>query len=503
MVTQPDASMPPSVPAGMRSHTRWYGPVPMAQPTPVTTHPIGRIVFERRVERGLAAPLPPGGTGFSLRRGMRFLDDPLGLLLEYYDRYGPVFSLRLLTLGTVWMIGPEANHFLLVSGREHVRWRDGLMGELIPLLGDGLLTTDEEVHDRARRLIQPVFSRRMLEGQVATMRAEADRALDGLADGDRVDLSVWTRRLALGIALRGLFGIDADSHRREEVADRFEAALGFYYKQQWTQMLRGPGSAWDDLARQRRHLVAVVLEEIARRRRAGAEGDDVMSRLIRAEDGGERLTDDEICDQVLTLMFAGHDTTTSTIAFMMHELARQPHELDRLIAEIDATVGTGVPAGAQLFDGMPQLEAVLAETLRLYPAAWWGPRRVHQSFEFAGATIAAGTLVHYSSWVTHRLAHLYPDPEAFLPERFLSGAVARLPKGSYVPFGAGPRICVGKRFGELENKLIAIRLLQRFRPELAAGFRLQIRQAPTLSPRHGLPVIMRARSSSAVAARPS
>jgi cytochrome P450 len=466
----------------------------MAQPAALTTNPLGRLRHEARTERRLSAPLPPGETRFDLRRGTRFLEEPLTLLLESYRKYGPVFTLRMMTTPTVWMIGPEANHFLLVSGAEHVRWRDGLMGDMIPLVGDGLLTTDDEVHDRARRLIQPAFSRRAVEEQVSVMLEEADLAISELHDAQELDLYLWARRLALGIALRGLFGIAADARRREDLAERFESALGFYYRPMSWQVLRGPGSPFERMVRQRHALSALVLGEIARRRADDAGGDDILSRLIRSGDDGDRLSDREICDQVLTLLFAGHDTTTSTISFMLHELARHPHELDALLAELDGTLAGQPPTPEQLADGLPRLEAVLAETLRLYPAAWWGPRRVHSEFEFAGHAIAAGVLVHYSSWVTQRLPHLYPDPEAFLPDRFLSGAVAKLPKGSYIPFGGGTRICVGKRFGELEIKVIAIRLLQRLRPELQAGYRLTVRQAPTLSPRDGMPVTLRARS---------
>lgn len=466
----------------------------MAQPAPLTTNPLGRVYDEARRERNLAAPLPPGQKRFSIARGRRFLAEPLPLLLESYREYGPVFTLRLLTTPTVWMIGPEANHFLLVSGTDHVRWRDGLMGDMIPLVGDGLLTTDEEAHDRARKLIQPAFSRRSVEGSAALMLEETDLALKDLRDGEELDAYLWARRLALGIALRGLFGIEAGADERDELAERFEEALGFYYKDMWWQVMRGPGTPFGRMRHQRGELSKLILEAIVRRRAEGAEGDDVLSRLVRAQaQDGDRLSDGEIRDQVLTLLFAGHDTTTSTVSFMLYELARNPHALERLQAELDAVLDGTPPSSAQLFDGLPELEAVLAETLRLYPAAWWGPRRVHKPFEFAGHRVAAGALVHYSSWVTHRLPELYPDPEAFLPERFTSGAVARLPKGSYIPFGGGTRICVGKRFGELEVKAIAIRLLQRFRPELQAGYRLTVRQAPTLSPRDGMPVRLRAR----------
>ena len=393
----------------------------VAQPVPLPTNPIARMRVEARTERSLSAPLPPGETCFSVRRGMRFLEHPLELLLASYQTYGPVFSLRLLTTPTVWMIGPEANHFLLVSGTKHVRWRDGLMGDLIPLVGDGLLTTDEEAHDRARRLIQPAFSRKAVEQQVDIMVEEADRAIAGLHDSEDVDAYVWARRLALGIALRGLFGIAADEHRCDEVAERSNKRCRFTSGKCGRSCCAVPrrrSRRWSASAARCRHSCR---RRSSAARRSGAAGDDILARLIRAEDAGDRLTDPEIIDQILTLLFAGHDTTTSTISFMLHELSRYPHELELLQAE------------------------------------------------------------------------LYPDPEAFVPDRFASDDVAKLPKGAYVPFGGGTRICVGKRFGELEIKAIAIRLLQRFRPELQGGFRLTVRQAPTLSPRQGLRVRMHAR----------
>jgi len=452
------------------------------RPAPVDFNPLTRIGRELREERGLDGDLPPGDLGLSVRRARRFVDDPLGLLLDSYRRYGPIFTLRMGTTPTVWMIGPEANHFMLVSGTRHFTWRDGFMGDLIPLVGDGLLTTDGDYHDRARNALTPVFHRRAIESATRVMLEEADAALDEVRPGADLDAYTWTRRLALGIAMRALFGMEADGERRELIAERFENALSFYYRPVWEVMLRGPGTPWSRMQREKARLDALVLEEIARRR-ARPGGDDIVGVLAETD-----LADDEIRDQVLTLLFAGHDTTTSTISFLLYELARNPVALDRLVAEIDRELGGEAPEPALLFDGLPQLEMTLAETLRLYPAAWWGPRMVVEPFEFAGHRVPAGVRVQYSSWVSHRLPEVFPQPEAFLPERFAPEAKAELAKGAYIPFGGGTRMCIGKRFGETEIKAIAVRLLQRFRPELQAGFRLAVRQAPTLSPRDGMPL---------------
>jgi cytochrome P450 len=189
-------------------------------------------------------------------------------------------------------------------------------------------------------------------------------------------------------------------------------------------------------------------------------------------------------DHLMTMLFAGHDTTTATIAFLFYELARSP--------EWDARVGEEV-RGAPTDGPPPQLEQAIEETLRLYPPAWIGPRRCARAFEFAGHTVPRGALVNYSSWASHRLADVWESPHAFRPERFAPDARKRIPRGAYVPFGGGSRICIGMRFGQLEIRTIAARVLRDFRLELAPGFRLAIRQTPTLGPRRGLPVVVKAR----------
>ena len=191
------------------------------------------------------------------------------------------------------------------------------------------------------------------------------------------------------------------------------------------------------------------------------------------------LSDRHVRDHVMTLLFAGHDTTTATIAFLFYELARHPDMADAAAAD-------------------PQyLDQALDETLRLYPPAWIGPRRADKDYEFAGHRIAAGAPVNYSSWASHRLPDVWEEPHAFRPERFAPEARKQIPKGAYVPFGGGSRICLGMRFGQAEIRAIATAVLERFRVELPPGFVLRIRQTPTLGPAGGLPVRIRVARDSA------
>jgi cytochrome P450 len=466
-------------------------------PEQPSSNPFKRVCSDLRAERTAEVPFPPGPTDLSLSRTIRFVRDPLPILLPAFREYGPIFSMRVLHGKVVMMLGPEANHFVTVTHAHCFHWREGSFGDLIPLLGDGLLTIDGAYHRRARRIMLPAFHRERIAAAGATMAEEALRALDAWRPGQVVDVYHWARELALRVAMKALFGLDPDEEGKgARAAVDFERALGFYGTDFAVRLLRGPRSPWRRLLAARRTLDEIIYAEIDRRRRApDRERTDVMSLLLEATDeDGSRLCDREVRDQVMTLLFAGHDTTTSTVSFLLYELARHPRSLAKVLAEQDAVLQGRPPTVRQLTDGsLPELEMVLDETLRLYPAAWVGPRKAVETFEFGGYTVPAGAYVNYSSWASHRLPEVFPEPEAFVPERFAPAAKAALPKGAYIPFGGGSRTCIGMRFGQLEIKTIVTLLLQRFRLELFPGRTLTVRQMPTLSPREPLEMIVRER----------
>lgn len=434
--------------------------------------------------------VPPGAVWPDPRKTWSFRRDPLTPLLELYERFGPVFSVRVMFGTNVFMIGPEANRFMLVTGRENFAWRSGRMGDLIPLLGDGLLTTDGEFHDASRAIIMPAFHRDRVIAATAVMTEEATAAADAIDSREPVDLHHWTRELAMRVAMRALFGFDPDSNRAEEMAATFESGLSFYGREYPLQLLWGPFTPAAGLHGDRRRLEKVIGEEIARRRkRDETDGADILSSLLGATDeGGVRLAEGQVLDHVLTLLFAGHDTSTSTLSFLAYELARNPDWAERLRAERDAVCGDREPAAEELLGGLPLLSRAVDETLRLYPPAWIGARRSVSCYEFAGVKVGAGLPVAYSSYVSHRLPGVFEDPHRFNPDRFEPEARAKWPPGAYVPFGMGPRVCIGKRFGYAEVHAIAAALLRRYRLELDDDFELTIQQAPTLSPRGGMPI---------------
>jgi len=462
---------------------------PVSRPPEMSANPLRRLTEDVAAEWRGRGKFPPGDTNFSWARTHASAHDPLPLLLDGYERYGPIFSMRLLHSRVVFMLGPEANHFVTVGHPENFHWRESSFGDLIPLLGDGLLTVDEDYHDRARAIMMPAFHREQVARATEAMTIETDRAIDALPVGEVVDVYEWMRNLAMRIAMRALLGLDPDeAGKGAAAAHHFERALGYYGIDFHLRLLRGPGSPWSRLVSSREVLDEIVLDEIARRRAKPDPGrHDILSLLVGARGaGGEEFTDREIRDQVMTLMFAGHDTSTSTLTFMLYELAHHPGVTRRLGEEQDKVLGEETPAPQQLEKEMPYLEMVLDEVLRLYPPAWIGPRRAMREFEFGGCTVPKGAYVNYCSWASHRLPEVFPQPEAFIPERFTRERKAALPRGAYVPFGGGSRICIGKRFGQTEVKLVATKLLQQLRFEVLPGRAMTIRQMPTLSPRGGL-----------------
>ncbi len=476
----------------------------MRAPPPEPEPNLSQVLSEIREElaeylgRRPRRDFPPGETWFSARRTHRFQRETLQVLLELYAEYGPVFSLRSLHRPIVALIGAEANHFVTVSGAANFSWRKGMFGEQLgPLIGDGLITTDGPYHDKARAIMMPAFHRRRMDDAVGVMNDEAERALEGWRPGERIDLYAWVRQLAMSIAMRAVLGLDPrDEGSGARAAELFEAALAYYDTETWMMLLRGPGSPWARLQANRRALDEVILAQIDRRTGSEIDRPDVLSMLLEARDeDGDGFTAPELRDQVMHLLFGGHDTTSSTLSFLMLELARHPHVLQAVVEEQDAVLAGRAPTTEDLISGLPYLSMVVDETLRLYPPVWFGPRMSVAPFSFGGYEIPAGVHIIHSSWVTHRLPELYPDPEAFLPERFSPEARRRLPPGAYIPFGAGSRICIGKRFGQLMVKAIATNLLQRVRPELQPGFELRIGKMPTLSPEGGLPVTVRPRAT--------
>lgn len=477
------------------------------RPRPLSAEP--PAPFEPRIRRQVARDLrvewrgrrrmalPPGNHRVSVATTIRSFENPLGMLLDLYAQHGPVFTARIAHQAVVWAVSPRATHQILVADADAFQWRESRFGDLWPLLGDSFFAIDGRYHQQTRRALLPRFHAPAVEGVADAVAAEAERGAQELPAGQVVDINHWVRGLAMRIAMRVLAGIEAGSEDEEEFGAQFERALLFYGKPMAAQMVRGPGTPFADMQQARAALDRLIEREIDRRLAAGDPGEGVLGLLLQCTDAdGAPLPRSVLRDHLATVLFAGHDTTTATFSFMAYELGRHPEAREALLAELDEVLG-GAPPRAEHLDGkaLPVLERTLSETLRRFPPAWHGPRRAVRDVELDGVWVPEGSPVHYCSWVTHHLPEYYANPTAFQPDRFLPGAeVDQLPKGAYVPFGGGSRMCLGKRFGQYELRAIAATVLQRYLLDPDPAHPLALSFTPTLGPKGGLRFLVRERS---------
>jgi len=441
--------------------------------------------------------LPPGPGHFPWVHpilGMRMRADMLGELMRHYETYGPVFTLRMPGMHLVMAVSPEANQRILVTHARDFTWEHGLLGELLPFIGRGLLTTDDDEHDRARRLLMPSFTMARVRGYTSDIVRIVNEAAARLPIGRPLELHAWARALALRVATDVILGMHASESLARELAHHFEQGLSLWGGSFIAALvLRGPGTPFSRMLGHVARIDRVLLPEIERRRRSDERDGSVLDTLVHASEGDDRLSVAEIRDQAVTLLFAGHDTTAATVSWLFSLVGRYPDVQRRLREELDARLDQRAATVEDLAAGLPYLDQVLEETLRLYPPAWIGPRRSRAAFELHGHELPAQTQIAYCSWVTHRIPELWPHPDAFDPERFSPSRAQGIVPGAYVPFGRGARVCIGRRFGELEVKAIVVALLQRYELELEPAQTFPARTIPTISPRNGVRLRLRAR----------
>jgi cytochrome P450 len=318
------------------------------------------------------------------------------------------------------------------------------------------------------------------------MVEEVDRALESWRPGRTLDAAAELRTVIRRIAVRSLFG-DSLRARADEFGDALAAAIAFINRPLTTQIkLDLPGTPWRRAKRAREHADVIINDEIARRRSLIASGeragDDVLGQLLTATDdeGGPALDDVEIRDQVVSLIAAGYDTTSATAAWAIHELSVDPARWDRAASEVRATEG---------FDDLAHLDAVINETLRLWPPGVVSARKAVDAFEFGGHTIPAGSLVLYSPYVTQRMPDLWPDPDRFLPDRWQREPLPY----TFVPFGGGYRRCIGFAFALQELRVLLAEVLRRVDLRHEPG---PVRPTGTaaLHPKDGVPVTVLAKN---------
>lgn len=441
------------------------------------------------------APSSDPQTGLAVLKAFLAERSPLGPLRVMAERVGRFFQVPLPGFKPYIVYGPEAARKVLVTERDKFRWRN--QDPVTDLLDRGVLVTDGEEHDRYRKLMEPSLHPGQLPGYAGMMRKQTERVSATWQDGQTVDMLVESRKIALLIIIQALFSRDAwDDLPRI-----------------WTPILKAidyisPGAwiLWRNIPRPgyKKHLKTLdsyLYEIIAERRKAMLDirysnarssnieysnteysnieysntespNNDLLQHLI---DAG--LSDKTIRDQMLTMLIAGHDTSTALLAWIFALLGQHPDVYAKLVRELDE----GEPG-----QHPPLLDQVIKETLRLYPPIHIGNRMVAEDVAFGeGETIPAGSRMFYSIYLTQRDPAIWEQPDHFLPERFARGR-SKTPPMAYVPFGGGPRACIGAAFGQAEARIVLAYLLQNFDFQPLNPDKIHPHMGATLEPRPGV-----------------
>jgi cytochrome P450 len=406
-------------------------------------------------------------------------------------RYGDVTKFRFGLYDEYLLAHPDHVHRVLVS--EHESFTKGrALTEAKRILGEGLLTSEGELHRRQRQLIQPVLAHRRIGAYGETMVAAAERAAARWGDRQELDVHAEMSRLTLSIVARTLFDADVEGQAAEigvALTDSIETLNRFMLP--FSGLLeRFPNPTARRLRRARTRLDETIYGLIAERRAGQSGNGDLLSLLLEAGDEADppaRMSDEQVRDEAMTIFLAGHETTAVALTWAWYLLARNPTVEARLHEELERELGGRSPAVADL-GRLEYCERMLAEAIRLFPPAWVIGRRARVDVEVGGYRIPAGSIVILSPFVTHRDARWYPDPLRFDPDRFAAEARAGRPRYAYFPFGGGPRVCIGEGFAWMEARLLLATLAQRVRFLRTTGDDVRLQPRVTLRPRGGLPM---------------
>ena len=401
-----------------------------------------------------AAGLPPGSRMPAALQALRYARNPLDFLIDLQRRYGDVFTVRFPYFGRlVYVTRPDLVKEVFTGSPAQMHAGEANATVLEPALGpNSVLTLDDAPHMQQRKLLLPPFHGERIDAYGELMREATRREMESWPVGEPFALRPHTQRITLAVIMRAVFGVHDERRltRFERLIENFSRRVNAVIAFPFLRRNLGPLSPWAKFLRARRELDAFIYEEIALRRReiAAGEGghDDVLSLLLEARhDDGSPMSDEELRDELVTVLGAGHETTATGLAWAMERLLRNPGVLARLRESI--------AAGEDDY-----LEATVKETLRTRPVIVDVARKLTAPLAIGGYELPKGTYVLPAIAALHYRADLFPEPEQFRPERFLDGKADNY---AWIPFGGGVRRCIGAAFAEYEMRVILREFVER------------------------------------------
>jgi cytochrome P450 len=461
-------------------------------------HTLKTKTGEWRIPPGLRKTLP-----FYLHKPWARLGKPI-LLFEYMAKHcGPISHYMLFGSHVVFLNDPAAIREVLINqAGKFVRERT--IVRLKILLGEGLLTSDDPIHKRSRRIVAPAFHKQRIYDYGSEMVRSTLHWRDQWKDSDTVDMNAEMMTLSLDIVARTLFATDVDDDIREinlqtnNIMAIYNYLIAFPNAEAFLRY-KIPVPGLRKFAKSRASLDRVVRRIIADRKAANvadpdhADRKDLLSMLLasRDEDGSE-LSDEQLRDEVLTIFLAGYETTANALSWTWYLLATNPEHQERLFAEVKEVLDGRAPT-LDDYANLKYTQMVFAEAMRLYPPAWAMGRKSTEPFEVGPYRLPAGTHVFLSQYILQRDERFYPDPLRFDPLRHTEEEKAKRDKFEYFPFGGGPRQCIGEGFAWLEGVLLIATIAQKWLLQWIEGQPVDVEEKITLRPKYPIRVTLHAR----------
>lgn len=431
-------------------------------------------------------------------------ENPLAFLTECDRNYGDIVPLHLGPTAACLVTHPDLIESVLKNRDSFVKSRG--FRALHRLLGNGLLTNEGDSWFRQRRLAQPVFQRKRIAGYEQIMVDYTEKMLDdwqceGQPDTPR-DIHADMMRLTLNIVMKAIFDQDVSTGEAETVAHALDVAMNWFDSKRRQNFFIVEWFPRPENIRYRNAIRAMddtIYSIIQQRRESGEDPGDLLSMLMAArdEDDGSGMSDQQLRDEIATLMLAGHETTANTLSWTWMLLAQHPEAEAKLHAELEQVLAGRSPTVEDM-QKLPYTNAVIKESMRVYPPVPLLGREATEDVVIGDYLIPKNTVVIISQWVMHHSPKYFDQPEAFQPERWLETSgeqplEKRLPQGVYFPFGDGPRICIGKGFALMEAVLLLATIAQKYQFDLELGHKIIPQSSITLRPEHGILATLKVR----------
>ncbi len=434
----------------------------------------------------LPAPAGDGIAGNLIDLGR----DPLGFLTTCRD-YGEIVPLRLGLTSSCVLTNPDYIEQVLKNRDTFIKSRGFRV--LKTLLGEGLLTAEGESWFSQRRLAQPMFHQSRIENYGKIMVEYTDRMLQTWHDGETHDIHADMMRLTLEIVMKCIFDANVDTGEAQSIAQALDVAMNWFDSKRRQNFL-----VWEWFPRPEnvRYHQAIAKMDAAiygliasRRQQPDDRAHDLLSMLMSArdEETGQQMDDKLLRDEVATLMLAGHETTANALSWTLMLLSQHPDVRQKLAVELQQVLQGRLPTIADL-GKLPYTNQIIKESMRLYPPVAIFGREAATDTTIGDYEIPQGTVITISQWVMHRHPKYFTAPDTFQPERWTEAFEKHLPRGVYIPFGDGPRVCIGKGFAQMEAVLLLATIAQRFELNLEPGFEIVPQPSITLRPATGIRV---------------